>query len=161
VGGRGLHCRDRNRFENLEVPPALSRPQLCAGRVCAMVGPNGIQVDVLPDDTVRLREDVTFSVVDLCGVRLDIDVPKGFVCDGASIPRIFWSLVGHPLSGGPLRAAVIHDHLCVQASTRAERRFADTVFYWVLEQCCVPYWRRLALFLAVRAYATFVWRPKS
>ena len=122
---------------------------------------DGLPVDVLTDDTVRLREDVTFSVVNLCGVKLEIDVPKGFICDGASIPRIFWSLVGHPLSGGPLRAAIIHDALCVQSSTRAERRFADTVFYWVLEQCCVPYWRSLVLFLAVRAYATFVWRPRA
>jgi len=126
-----------------------------------MGGDNGIPVEVLPDDTVRLKEDVTFEVVQLCGVTLSVKVPKGFVCDGASIPRIFWSAVGHPLSGGPLRAAIIHDALCVQAATRAERRFADTIFYWVLEQCCVPYWRRLALFLAVRAYATFVWKPRA
>lgn len=121
---------------------------------------HGIPVEVLPDDTVRLREAVSFSVVELCGVTLAVDVPKGFVCDGASIPRVFWSVVGHPLSGGPLRAAIIHDALCVQASTRAERRFADTVFYWVLEQCRVPYWRRLLLFLAVRVYALCVWRQR-
>ena len=122
---------------------------------------HGINVDVLPDDTVRLREDVSFAVVNLCGVTLSIDVPKGFICDGASIPRIFWSITGHPLSGGPLRAAIVHDHLCVQSTTRAERRFADTVFYWVLEQCCVPYWRRVTLFVAVRLYATFVWKPRG
>lgn len=126
-----------------------------------MVSDYGIPVDVLPDSTVRLREDVSFNVVNLCGVTLSIDVPKGFICDGASIPRIFWTVVGHPLSGGPLRAAIIHDALCLQAATRAERRFADTIFYWVLEQCCVPYWRRVALFLAVRAYAAFVWKPRA
>jgi len=121
----------------------------------------GMHVDVLEDDTVCLLEDVTFDVVNMCGVQLDIIVPKGFICDGASIPRVFWSIVGHPLSGGPLRAAVIHDHLCLQSTTRAERRFADTVFYWVLERCGVPYWRRLALFLAVRVYATFIWKPAA
>lgn len=122
-----------------------------------MQGEHGIQVDVLPDDTVRLREDVTFSVVDLCGVKLEIDVPKGFVCDGASIPKILWSIVGHPLSGGPLRAAITHDWLCCQARTKSERRFADCCFDWVMEQSGVPKWRRRAMYLAVRVYGAFVW----
>lgn len=122
---------------------------------------DGIHVDLLPDDTVRLRDDVTFDVVNMCGVTLSIDVPKGFVCDGASIPRIFWSITGHPLSGGPLRAAICHDHLCNQATTQAERRFADTIFDWVMEQSGVPNWRRRVMFLAVRFYGWYVWKPKA
>jgi len=32
-----------------------------------MVRDHGIPVEMLPDSTVRLLEDVTFSVADLCG----------------------------------------------------------------------------------------------
>jgi hypothetical protein len=119
----------------------------------------GIRVAVLTDSRVKLLEDVRFNVVQMCGVTLSVIVPSGFTCDGASIPRPFWWIVGHPLEGGPLRAAIIHDHLCCQAQTRAERRFADTVFAWVMEEMGIGWWRRTAMFLAVRAYATLIWRP--
>ena len=122
-----------------------------------MVGDHGIPVAVLGDGRVRLLEDVTFEIQDLCGVRVEIDVPKGFESDGASIPRMFWSIVGHPMSGGPLRAALIHDHLCNEARTPRARRFADTIFVWVLEESGVPQWRRLAMFWAVRLYGVCVW----
>jgi hypothetical protein len=39
-------------------------------------------------------------------------VPTGFVTDGASIPRIFWTLVGAPYEGAYREAAVVHDFLC-------------------------------------------------
>jgi hypothetical protein len=35
--------------------------------------------------------------------------PKGLVSDGASIPREFWSIVGAPLGGPYLNAALLHD----------------------------------------------------
>jgi hypothetical protein len=35
---------------------------------------------------------------------------NGSITDGASIPRVFWSLVGSPYTGKYLRAAVIHDY---------------------------------------------------
>ena len=39
-------------------------------------------------------------------------VPAGTVVDGASIPSIFWSLVGGPFSGKYRNASVIHDYYC-------------------------------------------------
>lgn len=38
-------------------------------------------------------------------------VPKGFISDGASIPKIFWSLIAPCIDGRSIRAAVIHDWL--------------------------------------------------
>ena len=121
------------------------------------VGDHGIPVEMLADGRVRLLEDVTFEIQDLCGVRVEIDVPKGFESDGASIPKALWSIVGSPLDGGPLRAAIIHDHLCNEARTPRARRFADTIFAWVMEESGVPQWRRLAMFWAVRLYGVCVW----
>jgi hypothetical protein len=39
-------------------------------------------------------------------------VPAGYVTDGASIPRAFWTLVGAPYEGAYREAAVVHDFLC-------------------------------------------------
>jgi hypothetical protein len=40
------------------------------------------------------------------------NVPKGAAVDGASIPRIFWSLIGGPWEGNYRNASVIHDWFC-------------------------------------------------
>ena len=36
-------------------------------------------------------------------------VPKGYITDGASIPKIAWSIVGSPYSRPYLYAAIVHD----------------------------------------------------
>lgn len=38
--------------------------------------------------------------------------PKDITVDGASIPRVFWRLIGGPWSGLYKRASIIHDHYC-------------------------------------------------
>lgn len=37
-------------------------------------------------------------------------VPVGFQTDGASIPSLFWWLVGHPFSYSLLKSATLHDY---------------------------------------------------
>lgn len=37
-------------------------------------------------------------------------VPRGFICDGASVPRFFWRFLGHPFDRRHLRAGVRHDY---------------------------------------------------
>lgn len=39
--------------------------------------------------------------------------PAGFTSNGASIPSVFWSMIGSPLSGRYRDAAIIHDYYCV------------------------------------------------
>lgn len=65
-----------------------------------------IDVTFVARGRIRLLRPV--SVI-LGGRR--IIAPKGFECDGASIPPFFWPIVGHPFSGSSLRAAIIHDAL--------------------------------------------------
>lgn len=36
-------------------------------------------------------------------------VPRGFICDGASVPRFFWRLFGHPYDRKHIRGGVRHD----------------------------------------------------
>jgi hypothetical protein len=49
-----------------------------------------------------------FSYVD--SVKLEWRAPAGARIDGASIPRVFWSLVGGPFEGKYRDASVVHDY---------------------------------------------------
>lgn len=60
------------------------------------------------DRTMQLTQD--FSFVEDSGKRWD--VPSGTVVDGASIPRVFWTIVGSPFTGNYRKASVIHDYFC-------------------------------------------------
>lgn len=40
------------------------------------------------------------------------EVPKGTIVDGASIPRVLWTIVGAPFAGKYRKASVIHDYFC-------------------------------------------------
>lgn len=55
-----------------------------------------------------LTEDFTYVAPD--GVRWK--APKGAKVDGASIPRVFWTIVGSPYVGEYRRASVVHDVAC-------------------------------------------------
>ncbi len=46
-------------------------------------------------------------------------IPALFRTDGASIPRFFWRVVGHPFEPRPLPGAIIHDWYCDKAASLA------------------------------------------
>ena len=65
-----------------------------------------------------------FEVIEPLSVNLDIIkfiIPKGYTTDGASVPRIFWSIYP-PYKPEWLTACVIHDYLCSQA-THAQDKY--------------------------------------
>ena len=53
-----------------------------------------------------------FSYIDPSGKEWK--VPKKIVVDGASIPQIFWTIIGGPYEGEYRKASVVHDYYCVQ-----------------------------------------------
>lgn len=71
---------------------------------------------------VMLLEDVIFTLPD--GRRLLVET--GFIFDGASIPRFFWRVIGHPLDHEFIRAIILHDSL--YASELVPRDEADEIF---------------------------------
>jgi hypothetical protein len=66
-----------------------------------------------------------FEYIDPSGTRWP--VPPGAVLDGASIPKLFWSIIGGPFEGRYRNASVIHDFYC-QVRTRPYR-IVHRVFY--------------------------------
>lgn len=57
-------------------------------------------------------------------------VPTYTVVDGASIPQVFWSLIGSPFVGLYRNASIVHDHYCDARSRpwqRTHRMFYDAM----------------------------------
>ena len=88
-------------------------------------------------------------------------VPAGFVTDFASVPRIFWRLIGPPTGYGRDaaygKAAVIHDFLYFTPGTRS-RQDCDDVFLEAMTDLGVSKARRTLMHLAVRVGGGWPWR---
>jgi Protein of unknown function (DUF1353) len=93
--------------------------------------------------TMTLLED--FSYTDPNG-RLWL-APKGWVIDGASIPKIAWSFVGGPFDDLYRDASVIHDVYCDQKSRAWES--VHKVFFQAMTTSKVPTWKAKVMFAAV------------
>lgn len=81
-------------------------------------------------------------------------VPKWFMFEGASIPRIFRTLVGHPMTIKVLRAALIHDWLYI--TKKSSRKYADDVFYESMIISWVSKRKALLFYYMVRIFWWYV-----
>ena len=62
-----------------------------------------------------------------------IEVPAGFIFDGASIPRIAWTLLGvTPFDNRIIHAAVIHDWL--YSTRQRSRKTSDKIFKRIMKK---------------------------
>ena len=85
--------------------------------------------------------------------RLIIAVPKEFISDLTSIPRLLWPFF--PPDGPYLKAAIFHDYLY---SIGAPRWLCDSVFRHVMEATNTPRAKRVVLFYGVRFGGWVAWR---
>jgi hypothetical protein len=85
-----------------------------------------------------------------------ITVPRGFVTDFASIPRVFWNVL--PPFGRYTAAAVIHDYLYFKQDR--ERLHADLIFLWAMQELQVERWKRHSMYQAVRIFGQRPWKLK-
>jgi len=84
-----------------------------------------------------------------------ITVPEGFVSDGASIPKFFYSFIGGRWTGRYVKAAVLHDWL--YHSQPCKRKKADQVFIETMNILGVGWLRRGTMYNAVRAFGFIPW----
>jgi len=77
-------------------------------------------------------------------------VPAGFVSDGATVPRVFWSLL--PPVHEYFPSAVLHDWLLYTGYPRKE---ADQIFRNTMIWIGVNPWRARIMYAAVRLFAKF------
>jgi hypothetical protein len=91
------------------------------------------------------RLTAPFSYISSRGV---VVVPAGFDTDGASIPRVFWSILD-PF-GPYFKAAVIHDWLYSPHNRRFTRAQSDDIFKEAMYNNGLDWFRREAIYRAVR-----------
>jgi hypothetical protein len=83
-----------------------------------------------------------------------VDVPAGFLTDGASVPRWLWWLL--PTWGSYSRAAALHDFIIGKVETGAplpnapDRMTCDRIFWEATGVCGTPYFLRVLLYAGVR-----------
>jgi hypothetical protein len=83
-------------------------------------------------------------------------IPKGYTWDGASIPRIFWRLIGAKTDSAFLIPSMIHDVLCENHNyVNDDRYFADRVFEKLLKVSGVSSFNRWLMFHSVDNWQKF------
>lgn len=83
----------------------------------------------------------------------DFIVPKGYITDGASVPRIFWNILP-PNKAEYLSAAIVHDYLTDLATEKKSITFklADNTFKEMLVELGVKKREVFLLYTGVRLY---------
>lgn len=94
-----------------------------------------------------------------------VTVPKGYITDGASVPRPLWSII--PPWGKYGQAAILHDYLCDygfikdgKTTVRINRKEVDEIFYEALEVLAVNPKVIKAIKMGVDLYR-FIFRPTT
>lgn len=113
---------------------------------------NGIQVELCETNGITiavLLQEIIFSYKGQL-----YTIPVGFRSDGASLPRFFWRLIGHPFDMSYLREAIIHDYLYkYQVCTRKE---ADRFFFVLLEDNNLGF-KRYLIYIGLRIGGRVSW----
>lgn len=84
-----------------------------------------------------------------------ITVPRGFKTDLTSIPKIFWTIMGHP-AGKYVQSAVLHDYMYFNAVYIRKR--CDEIFEESMRVLKVFWLQRKIMYLAVRMWGWIGWR---
>lgn len=91
-------------------------------------------------------------------------VPKGYCYDGASIPRLFWRVIGSNTDNRFLVPALIHDVLCEHHEyVDNDRKFSSLVFNALLEASEVFPLKRFFMKNSVDVFQMFFcgWKSKK
>ena len=109
-----------------------------------------------PDGSAWMRttQEIRETITTLPGVVHTVEIPAGYRFDGASIPRLAWSIIGAPFNPDFCLAACCHDWYCEHSHELGDyqaRVIGDAVFFALLKRAGVAKWRRILMYFAVRA----------
>ena len=108
-------------------------------------------------------KDLQVKLIDYYNQKTYVfDIPKGYYWDGATIPRIFWRIVGSKTDPAFLIASMIHDVLCENHNyVDGDRYFADKVFERLLHVADVNAFTRWLMFHSMDNFQKFCgWEKK-
>jgi len=122
---------------------------------------SSIRISPAGEGRVSVASEYTIDITTVDGIRHVVTLPEGYVFDGASIPRLVWSVIGHPFDPSFLVAAAVHDWYCERATELKDyqlRVIGDAVFFALLRRAGVPWWKRSSMYVAVRSYGLWTFR---
>jgi len=126
--------------------PILAQPEIPdAG---APVQFHGRLVGEFLDDGRKIRLLAPYSYTDPAGETWT--VPADTIVDGASIPQLFWSIIGGPLEGKYRNASVVHDFYCDE-KTRPWQA-VHRVFFDAMRESGVDDMQAKVMYYAVYAF---------
>ena len=96
----------------------------------------------------ELVEPFTFYYKTAYGSITDVVIPKGFITDFASTPKILYPVF--PPIGKYNKACIIHDYL--YQNKALPRKTCDLYFLQAMEVLGVSKWRRYSMYYAVRLF---------
>lgn len=83
-------------------------------------------------------------------------IPKGYCYDGATIPRMFWRIIGSNTDNSFLIPALIHDIMCEHHEyVDSDRNFSSKVFRALLLASDVGKFKSQIMYLAVDGFQRF------
>lgn len=93
--------------------------------------------------------------------QLIITVPKGFISDGASTPRILWAFFP-PWSDEYAVAAVVHDYLySTHNRTGLNKELSDKIFDYIMQENGVSKIKRKLMYKAVASFGSVFFKPQT
>jgi hypothetical protein len=138
-----------------------------------------VQPDIVPvtDELYRLDEDYEYRWTKFDTIYR-ITIPAGFIYDGASVPRIVWTISGITPDGLIRAAALVHDWIYFHAGKlpngshqylntdahwsdilgRWRREHADRIFARIMREANVPKSKRRMAYRAVWFFGWFRWK---
>lgn len=111
-------------------------------------------LDPISNKKAVLLQDYIYSIN-----GYDIKVFRGFITDGASVPKSLQWLY-NPY-GKYIKAAVIHDYLySVYNNTGINRALADKIFNFIMKETGVDNRTRRKFYTAVKCFGETSWKSK-
>jgi len=104
-------------------------------------------VQLMADRKWKIEEEFVYYIGEIDSGK-EIRVPKGFITDLASVPRIFWIIF--PPNGKSGKASVIHDYMYVNAIGTKE--YADKTFIEAMKVLGVGKFKRHLMYYAVKYF---------
>ena len=113
-----------------------------------------LKLKPINDGKCILEDDYIYSINGFL-----ITVPKGFITDGASIPKsLQW--IYEPF-GKYIKGAVIHDYLYSKYNdTGINRTLADKIFDFIMKETGVNAKTRRKFYVAVKYFGKIFWQDK-
>jgi len=113
-----------------------------------------LKLKPINDSKCILEDDYIYSINGFL-----ITVPKGFITDGASIPKsLQW--IYEPF-GEYIKGAVIHDYLYSKYNdTGINRSLADKIFDFIMKETGVNAKTRRKFYVAVKYFGKIFWQDK-